>query len=459
MPEERSRPAGNRFVPNVPVIAHDGTRAMFYDDLIKDKVVLVGFMSIANDASYPVTRNLVQVQRLLGDRLGREAHVFSITVDPGNDTVSALRAFAKKYEVRPGWSFLTGEEPALEAIRGAFFAHRDPHPAHLHGHGVHGEAAVELHDCSMGLMRYGNDAVGLWGSVAAKADPAQIVDRLSWIQARPPHAAGTPLRRGGPFPFHWLPNSPHPPSVRAARSPYGDISMVARRIVTVLSAATGLARVAWAQNPNEFAYTSLTAPQQATVRAFARVPEDVPKPTGIVRLHTGEIDHRNPTERYLDLNHPGVQPRPETSRYKRYLGVPNVAQLPLHGRPAVEDPKNKFLTLPEITVPPNIPITYYITPEGIYPKRDPFSHPPGTNFLPTVYQDVRDGFGLTRWRIRSRRPGPSRTICTTEIVHRPVPIDSTLADGRPRSHLRQGLSDAHGDLGQAALGEPRWKNV
>jgi protein SCO1 len=206
MPQERTRADGNRFIPNVPVVTHEGARAMFYDDLIKGRIVLVGFLSIANDARYPVARNLATVQGLLGDRLGREAHLYSVTVDAANDTPAALQAFARRHGARAGWTFLTGGEEALAAIRGAFFAHRGGHSAHAAA-----PAAGELADCSMGLLRYGNDAVGLWGSVAALADPAMIVERLTWVEARPPRPDGAALQRGGPRPFHWLPNPPFRP--------------------------------------------------------------------------------------------------------------------------------------------------------------------------------------------------------------------------------------------------------
>jgi len=207
MPDQRSRPAGNRFIPNVPVVTHLRQRAMFYDDLIRDRVVLVGFMSIANDAIYPVTRNLVQVQRRLGARLGRDVHLYSITVDPAHDTAEALEGFAQRHGAQPGWSFLTGNAESINAILGAFFAHRGEPPEAEEVHGAHAGHGGRLHDCSMGLMRYGNDAVGLWGSVASLAVPVQIVDRLSWVEHRPRRAAGTPLQRGGPKPLQWLANT------------------------------------------------------------------------------------------------------------------------------------------------------------------------------------------------------------------------------------------------------------
>jgi hypothetical protein len=73
----------------------------------------------------------------------------------------------------------------MQLLRGRLFAHDATH---------HGSAAVR--DCSAGLVRYGNEAVGLWGSVPAKAEPEWIVKRLSWVETRPSPAVGTFKRRG-----------------------------------------------------------------------------------------------------------------------------------------------------------------------------------------------------------------------------------------------------------------------
>src|ERR1051325_201699 len=54
------------YFPNVVVVTHEGRRALFYNDLLRGKIVLVNCMSIANEAAYPVTENLPRVQRLLG---------------------------------------------------------------------------------------------------------------------------------------------------------------------------------------------------------------------------------------------------------------------------------------------------------------------------------------------------------------------------------------------------------
>ena len=187
-----ARPAEGAYAdyfPNVVVHTHDGRKALFYHDLLRGRAVLVNCMSIKNEVLYPVTANLVKVQRLLGERLGRDVFMYSLSVDPENDTPRALRAFAEKHGVKPGWLFLSAKLEDVEAVRGRLFAHAG-------AHGQHGSAPAK--DCSMGLIRYGNEAVGLWGSVPSKAEPEWIVRRLSWVESRPAPATGE-FRRRGPF--------------------------------------------------------------------------------------------------------------------------------------------------------------------------------------------------------------------------------------------------------------------
>jgi protein SCO1/2 len=173
------------YFPNVVVHTHENQRALFYNDLLRGKVVLINCMSINYDAVYPVTANLVQVQQLLGDRVGRDVFMYSLTVDPDNDTPDALRAFAERHGVQPGWLFLTGTLEVIEVLHGRLFAHR----------GRHIQGPDAMRDGSMGLVRYGNVALGLWGSVPTKTSPEWIVERLSWIVPRQ-RLVGMPQRRG-----------------------------------------------------------------------------------------------------------------------------------------------------------------------------------------------------------------------------------------------------------------------
>lgn len=178
------------YFPNVVVHTHNGQKALFYYDLLRGKTVLINCMSVKNEAQYPVTANLVKVQRLLGERLGRDVFMYSLTVDPENDTPRVLRAFAEEHGVKPGWLFLSAKTDDVQLLRGRLFAHDAAHQ--------HGATPVPVRDCSMGLVRYGNEAVGLWGSVPAKSEPEWIVKRLSWVETRPTSPAPRTFKRRGP---------------------------------------------------------------------------------------------------------------------------------------------------------------------------------------------------------------------------------------------------------------------
>ena len=178
-----------RYFPNVVVYTHDGRRALFYDDLLRGKMAMINFMSIKNDSIFPVTSNLAKVQRLLKERVGRDLFMYSITVDPEHDTPQALRVFAQKHQVGAGWTFLTGERGAIEVLRSRLFV--------ASGGSVHDHHGTD-EDCSMALIRYGNEAIGIWGAVPGKTDPESIAARLAWVEPGPP-AKETPAR-GGPMP-------------------------------------------------------------------------------------------------------------------------------------------------------------------------------------------------------------------------------------------------------------------
>ena len=64
------------------------------------------------------TARLVQVQRLLGERVGRDIFFYSISIDPKRDTPIVLKAYAEKFGVGPGWLFLTGKAEDVKLIVG-----------------------------------------------------------------------------------------------------------------------------------------------------------------------------------------------------------------------------------------------------------------------------------------------------------------------------------------------------
>ncbi len=111
-------PWGADYFPNVPLVTHDGKTVRFYEDLIKDKKVLINFIYASCQKACPLsTAKLVQVQKQLGPRVGREIFIYSITLDPEHDTPEVLKAYAAKFGAGPGWLFLTGKREDVDAVR------------------------------------------------------------------------------------------------------------------------------------------------------------------------------------------------------------------------------------------------------------------------------------------------------------------------------------------------------
>lgn len=179
-PRER---LAERSFPNVTLTTHEGKKVKFYDDLIKDKIVIINFMYVKCDGKCPVTTaNLVEVQKLLGDRIGKDIFIYSITLKPEEDTPRVLNEYAKAYKVRKGWEFLTGTPQDIELLRRKLgFIDRDPvRDANKANH--------------IGMLRWGNEPHTLWAGCPASLAPAKIVKELRLVDWPTDEEA---QRRGG----------------------------------------------------------------------------------------------------------------------------------------------------------------------------------------------------------------------------------------------------------------------
>jgi len=108
---------GANYFPNVPLTTQDGKVVHFYDDLLKGKIVAVDLIyTHCYDACPLETARLAQVQKLLGDRVGKDIFFYSISIDPERDTPAELKAYAEKFHAGPSWLFLTGKPEDIELI-------------------------------------------------------------------------------------------------------------------------------------------------------------------------------------------------------------------------------------------------------------------------------------------------------------------------------------------------------
>ena len=108
---------GADYFPNIVLTTQDGAKVRFYEDLVKGKNVAVNVIYTTCKDECPLeTARMAEVQRLLGDHMGRDIFFLSISIDPEKDTPKVLKAYAGKFGVGPGWLFLTGNKEDIKVL-------------------------------------------------------------------------------------------------------------------------------------------------------------------------------------------------------------------------------------------------------------------------------------------------------------------------------------------------------
>ena len=159
-----------RYFPNLVLTAHDGRKLKFYDDLVKDKIVIFNmFYAKCQGICSPITRNLVRLQSILGDRVGKDIFMYSFTLKPKEDNVEAMAHYAHMHKVKPGWLFLTGSVDDMETLRHKL-GYVDPDPEVDKDKSNH-----------IGVIKYGNEPLERWGGCPGMQSPEWIAETLSWV--------------------------------------------------------------------------------------------------------------------------------------------------------------------------------------------------------------------------------------------------------------------------------------
>lgn len=167
---------GVDYFPNVLLLTQDGKTVRFYEDLIKNKVVAINFIYTHCSDSCPAeTASMRQVQKALGDRVGRDVFFYSISIDPEHDTPAVLKEYAQRFRAGPGWTFLTGNKADITLLRkklGLYSAESE---------------SENLSEHHISLI-VGNEATGKWIKRSPFDEPSQLA-RLLGDSLQPFHAA------------------------------------------------------------------------------------------------------------------------------------------------------------------------------------------------------------------------------------------------------------------------------
>lgn len=173
-----------RYFPNFELTTHEGKKVRFYDDLIKDKIVVINFMyAKCEGVCMPITMNLKRVHNLLGDRVGKDIFMYSITLKPQEDTPGKLKEYVRAHRIKPGWTFLTGQPEEIDKLRRSL--------------GFKDAKAKLDQDLTnhTGMVKYGNEARQWWAMFPGRANAPWIVESISWMDgpnAKPIHASRKP---------------------------------------------------------------------------------------------------------------------------------------------------------------------------------------------------------------------------------------------------------------------------
>ena len=154
---EAASPA-QKYFTDVELLNQNGEKVRLYSDVLKGKIVVVNaFFTTCTSVCPPMNRNMEKIQEALGDRVGRDVFLVSITVDPDVDTPARLKDYAQKFHAKPGWVFLTGKKENLDQALyklGQYVENKDDHKT---------------------IFIIGNEPTGLWKKAFGMANVAELV--------------------------------------------------------------------------------------------------------------------------------------------------------------------------------------------------------------------------------------------------------------------------------------------
>jgi protein SCO1 len=157
-PAEQSANPAQKYFTDVMLVNQDGQQMRLYSDLIKGKVVvIIPFFTSCTGVCPVMNRNLAKIQDAMGERLGKDIYLISISVDPITDTPSRLKEYAGRFKARPGWYFLTGKKENVDLA--------------LYKLGQ----KVEVREDHSNIMIIGNDRTGLWKKAFSLANTEELV--------------------------------------------------------------------------------------------------------------------------------------------------------------------------------------------------------------------------------------------------------------------------------------------
>jgi protein SCO1/2 len=78
--------------------------------------VVISFFYVNCPTAQPSIISLFKLQKELGEKMGEEIVLLTLSVDPERDDLKAIREYAGRYNPRKGWYFVTGSPASMNVI-------------------------------------------------------------------------------------------------------------------------------------------------------------------------------------------------------------------------------------------------------------------------------------------------------------------------------------------------------
>ncbi len=167
---EEQNQAGANFadiaLPDAVLLTRDGVQVNLKNDVVGDRIVVIDFVYTTCTTVCPVlSATFRQVQNKLGDRLGAEVVMVSLSVDPNRDTPARLKKYAERLGAGNSWLWLTGQQQTVREVLeefGAYTPNFADHPS---------------------MVLVGDGKSGQWARFIGFPAAAQIIDKVDEFSA------------------------------------------------------------------------------------------------------------------------------------------------------------------------------------------------------------------------------------------------------------------------------------
>jgi protein SCO1/2 len=158
--------AGRNYFTDVELVNQNGQTMRLYSDLIAGKTVVIDSFFTSCVGICPIMGGTFKrIQTVLGDHMGKDLILISVSVDPETDTPARLRDYAKSMSAKPGWYFVTGKKENVEQA--------------LHKLGL----LVDAKENHKAVVLIGNEPKGLWKKAFGLANSEDVVKMVQEVVA------------------------------------------------------------------------------------------------------------------------------------------------------------------------------------------------------------------------------------------------------------------------------------